>query len=121
MAKDVGNESLDRWIAVNGPTIEVQFARRPPPSRRPAEMPLTTSALEQLARPIAKALHPRRYALKNRARLNRLLMLMQLHINGDDDVKAYSKTIRAWLERNEGRPTARRRAIADPLGSLSLR
>jgi hypothetical protein len=116
-----GNENLDRWIAVNGATIEAQFARRPPPSKRPAEMPLTTSALEQLTRPIASALYPRRYALKNRARLNHLLMLMQLHINGDDDFQAYSKTIRAWLERNGGRPTARRRSIADPLGSPSLR
>ena len=120
-APEAGNDSLDRWIAVNGPTIEAQFARRPPPSKRPADMPLTTSALEQLTRPIAAALYPRRYALKNRQRLNRLLMLMQLHINGDDDVQVYSKTIRTWLERHGGRPTARRRSIADPLGSPSLR
>jgi len=120
-AKEAENESLSRWIAGNGPTIEAQFARRPPPSKRPAEMPLTTAALEQLTRPIASALYPRRYALKNRERLNRLLLLMVLHINGDDDVQAYSKTIRAWLERNDGRPTGRRRSIADPLGSPSLR
>ncbi|MBA3358720.1 MAG: transposase [Thermoleophilaceae bacterium] len=120
-AKAVENESLDRWIAVNGPTIETQFARRPPPSRRPAEMPLTTAALEQLTRPIAAALYPRRYALKNRQRLNRLLLLMQLHINGDDDVQAYSKTIRELLERNGGRPVRRRRSIADPANSPSLR
>jgi hypothetical protein len=37
---------------------------RPPPSRRPADMPLTTSALELVTRPIATALYPRRYALK---------------------------------------------------------
>jgi hypothetical protein len=42
---EVGNDSLERWIAVNGSTIEAQFARRPPPSKRSAEMPLTTSAL----------------------------------------------------------------------------
>jgi hypothetical protein len=120
-AREVDCESLDRWIVVNGPVIERQFARRRPPSKRPAEMPLTTSALEQLTRPIASALYPRRYALKNRERLDRLLMLMQLHINGDDDVQAYSTTIRSWLERNEGRPTARRRSIADPFGSSSLR
>lgn len=120
-AREVGNESLDRWIAVNGPMIEAQFARRPPPSKRPAEMPLTTAALEQLTRPIASALHPRRYALKNRERLNRLLLLMQLHINGDDDVQAYSTTIRRWLEANGGRPKDRRRAIADPSGLPSLR
>jgi hypothetical protein len=84
-------------------------------------MPLTTSALEQLTRPIYAALYPRRYALKNRERLNRLLMLMQLHINGEDDVRAYSKAIRAWLESNGGRPQGRRRGIADPTGSPSLR
>jgi hypothetical protein len=120
-ARAAENESLDRWIAVNGATIEAQFARRPPPSRRPADMPLTTSALEQITRPIATALYPRRYALKNRERLNRLLMLLQLHVNGEDNVQAYTKTIRAWLESNGGRPTGRRRSIADPLRSPSLR
>jgi len=120
-ARAVENESLDRWIAVNGPTIETQFARRPPLSQRPANMPLTTAALEQLTRPIAAALYPRRYALKNRERLNRLLLLMQLHINGDDDIQAYTKTIRQWLERNDGRPVGRRRSIADPARSPSLR
>lgn len=120
-ARGIENESLDRWIAVNGPTIETQFARRPPPSRRPADMPLTSAALEQLTRPIAAALYPRRYALKNRERLNRLLMLMQLHINGDDDIQAYSKTIREWLVANGGRPAGRRRSIADPASSASLR
>lgn len=120
-ARAIENESLDRWIAVNGPTIDAQFARRPPPSRRPPDMPLTTAALEQLTRPISAALYPRRYALKNRQRLNRLLMLMQLHLNGHDDVQAYAKTIRTWLESNGGRPVARRRGIADPAGSPSLR
>jgi hypothetical protein len=49
------------------------------------------------------------------------LMLMELHINGDDDVQAYSKAIRAWLEADDGRPTVQRHAIADPIGSPSLR
>jgi hypothetical protein len=120
-ARAAGNEVLDHWIAVNGPTIEAQFARRPPPFRRPADMPFTTAALEQITHPIVTALYPRRYGLKNRERLNRLLMLLQLHINGDDDVQRYATTIRRWLEANAGRPTARRRAIADPLGSPSLR
>jgi hypothetical protein len=42
-------------------------------------------------------------------------MLMQLHINGDDDVQAYAKTIRNSLELNQGR------SIADPPGSPALR
>jgi hypothetical protein len=66
-ARAVENEILDRWIVVNGPTIEAQFARRPPPSRRAADMPLTTSALEQITRPIVAALYPRRYGLEPRA------------------------------------------------------
>jgi hypothetical protein len=121
VAQEAENERLDRWIAVNGPVIESQFARRGPASQRPPDMPLTTAALEQITRPITTALHPRRYALKNRERLNRLLMLLQLHINGQDDVQAYAKAIRVQLEENAGRPLHRRRAIADPAGAPSLR
>jgi hypothetical protein len=44
-ARAAENESHDRWIAVNGPTIESQSARRGPASRRPIDMPLTTAAL----------------------------------------------------------------------------
>jgi hypothetical protein len=84
-------------------------------------MPRTTAALEQLTRPIAAALYPRRYALKNRERLNRLLMLLQLHVNGDDDAQAYARTIRTHLESNGGRPLRRRRALADPAHSHPLR
>ena len=56
-----------------------------------------------------------------RERLNRLLMLLQLHINGQDAVQAYAKTIRLSLEANAGRPLHPRRGIADPAGSPSLR
>jgi hypothetical protein len=121
VARMAENDSLDRWIAVNSPVIEAQFARREPSWSRPSDMPLTTAALEQLTRPIIAALYPRRYALKNRERLNRLLMLLQLHINGQDDVQAYAKAIRLQLEANKGRPLQPRRAITDPAGSSSLR
>lgn len=87
-ARVTENESVDRWAAVNGPTIEARFARWPPPSRRSADMPLTTSPLEQITRAIVAALYPRRCALKNRERLHRLLMLQELHVDGDDDVRA---------------------------------
>jgi hypothetical protein len=108
-------------VAVNGPTIEAQVARRPPTfSPAPADAPDYLGAGAAHASDL-RALYPRRYALKNRERLTRLLMLMQLHINGDDDVQAYSKTIRQRLEANGGRSQGRRRAIADPTGSPSLR
>ena len=118
-ARFIENEGLERWIAFNAATIERQFARRTLTLRRP-DTPRTTAALEQITRPIVAALYPRRYGLKNRERLNRLLMLLQLHVNGDDDVQAYARTIRRHLELNEGRPLVPRRAIADPAGSPSL-
>ncbi len=83
-------------------------------------MPLTTSALEQMTRPIVAALYPRRYGLRNRERVNRLLMLQQLHVNGDDDVQLYAKSTPGWLEKNQGHPTAPRRAITDPAGTPPL-
>ncbi len=48
-------------------------------------------------------------------------MLIQLHINGEDNIQASAKTIGAWLAANGARPASRRRAIADPAGSPSLR
>jgi hypothetical protein len=119
-ARLVENESLERWIAVNAATIEAQFARRAL-TRHRADTPLTTAALEQISRPIVAALYPRRYALKNRERLNRLLMLLQLHVNCDDDLPAYTRAIRAHLEANGGRPKEGRRAVADRANSPSLR
>jgi hypothetical protein len=70
---------------------------------------------------IRDSIHPRRYALKNRERTNRLLMLMQLDANGDDSEPAYRKAILDWLLANGGRPRGVRRCITDPLGTPSLR
>jgi hypothetical protein len=70
---------------------------------------------------IRDALHPRRCGLKNRERTNRLLLLAQLHANGQDEVLAYTKSIRTWLETNGGRPDARRRALTDRAGRPSVR
>jgi hypothetical protein len=116
-----GVPALDRWLDEMDALIQGQFARRGFASTRPANMPLTTGGLEQRLRPIRDATHPRRYALKNRERTNRLLMLMQLHANGDDSEVAYRKHIRLWLEANAGRPRGQRRSITDPLGAPSLR
>ena len=116
-----GVPALDRWLDVNDPILQSQFARRGFRSVRAANMPLTTGGLEQRLRPIRDAIHPRRYALKNRERTNRLLMLMQLHANGDDSEIAYRKVIRDWLASNGGRPRGDRRSITDPAGAPSLR
>jgi len=84
-------------------------------------LPLSTGGLEQLARPVKDAIYRRRFALKNRERLNRLLLLMQLHLNALDSQTAYTTTIRDWLTANGGRPRGTRRAIADRRGAPSLR
>jgi len=57
----------------------------------------------------------------NRERMNRLLLLMQLHANRQDDERAYATDIRAWLEANRGRPRVGRRANNDRRHQPSLR
>jgi hypothetical protein len=86
-----------------------------------ANAEVSATRVKCITRPIAAALYPRRYALKYHERLNPLLLLMQLHRNGEDDAQHYAKTIRAWLESNGGRPVGDRRAIADHARAPSLR
>lgn len=112
---------LSDWLDDAGRVVEDQFARRGLRSKRPAEMPLTTSPMDGLIEPIRAALHPRRYGLKNRERTNRLLQLMQLHANRQSDPLAYAKRIRAALEKSGGRPSARRRDVTDLADQPSLR
>ena len=112
---------LSGWLDGNGRIVAEQFRRRGLRSSRSAEMPLSTSPMDGLLASVRASLHPRRYALKNRERSNRLLMLMQLHANRQDDPLAYAKDIRAWLEANGGRPPTPRRAVTDQGGQPSLR
>jgi Transposase, Mutator family len=112
---------LSSWLEGAGRVLEDQFRRRGLRDLRPVDMPLTTSPMDGLIGPIRDALHSRRYGLKNRERTNRLLLLMQLHANRQDQPLAYAKDIRAWLEANEGRPRVPRRAITDLAGQPSLR
>ena len=116
-----GIPAPDRWLDHNDFLIQWQFQRRGLASVRPPDMPLTTGGLEQKTRPIRDVLHPRRHALKNRARTNRMLMLMQLHANAQDSEVAYRKAILDWLAANAGRPRGSRRSITDPRGTPSLR
>ncbi len=112
---------LSSWLQSTGRIVEDQFARRGLRGARGADMPLSTSPMDGLISPIRDALHPRRYGLKNQERTNRLLLLMQLHANRQDDERAYAKDIRAWLEANDGRPRLGRRAINDHPDQPSLR
>jgi len=79
------------------------------------------SRLETFIKPIQAALYRRRYGMKNRERLNRLLLLLQLEANGHANERRYAKDIRDWLEHSGGRPATPRRAIVDPTDRPSLR
>lgn len=112
---------VSEWLNTTGRIVEDQFSRRGPRATRPADMPLSTSPLDAFTDPIRTAVKPRAYGLKNRERTNRMLMLMQLHANRQDDINPYVRQIRECLEANEGRPTIGRRAIVDAGGTVSLR
>lgn len=77
--------------------------------------------MDAFIHPIRDAIAPRAYALKNRERTNRLLMLMQLHANRQDDERAYTTHIRHWLHANGRRPSIARRGVIDSGRVASLR
>ncbi|MCA1698717.1 MAG: transposase [Actinobacteria bacterium] len=116
-----GIPRVSEWLNTTGQIVADQFKRRGPRANRPADTPLSTSPLDGFINPIRAAIGPRAYGLKNRQRTNRMLMLMQLHANRQDDINAYLRRIRACLEANHGRPSIARRAIIDAGGDASLR
>ncbi|HVC06608.1 MAG TPA: hypothetical protein VND98_03350 [Solirubrobacterales bacterium] len=116
-----GIARLSDWLNAMGRIVAGQFARRGPRSTRPADTPLSTSPMDAFIHPVRDSIRPRAYGLKNRERTNRMLMLMQLHANRQDDERAYVRHIRDWLESNQGRPSIARRAIVDVGGHPSLR
>jgi hypothetical protein len=116
-----GIPRVSEWLNSTGRIVAEQFTRRGPRWQRPADTPLSTSPLDAFINPIRTSIQPRAYGLKNQVRTNRMLMLMELHANGHDDVHAYTHLIRAWLEANQGRPRVDRRAVTDPRHFPSLR
>ncbi len=112
---------LSDWLNSTGRIVEDQFARRGPRSTRPADMPLSTSPMDAFVHPVRDSIRPRTYGLKNRERTNRMLMLMQLHANRQDNERTYVKHIRDWLQSSQGRPSVARRTIADAGRVPSLR
>lgn len=120
-AHAAGIPRVSGWLNSTGRIVEEQFGRPGLRSSRPADMPLSTSPLDAFINPIRASIQPRAYGLKNRERTNRMLMLMQLHANGHDDLHAYTHLIRDWLHTNQGRPQVQRRAVIDTRRAPSLR
>ena len=116
-----GIARLSEWLNSTGQIVADQLSRRGAHSSRPGDTPLTTSPLDAFINPIRVSIGPRAYGLKNRERTNRMLMLMQLHANRQDDDNAYVTHIRECLEANQGRPSIARRAVVDAGRRASLR
>jgi hypothetical protein len=87
-------------------------------SPRLPSLPAATGALEAKLDWLREQLKQRRFALRNRERTNRMLSLIQLHLNGQDNELAYSHSIReAITDGGKGTP---RGLILDPSGYSSL-
>jgi hypothetical protein len=120
-AHAAGITRLSDWLNSTGRIVEDQFRRRGLRSTRPAHTPLSTSPMDAFIHPVRDSIRPRAYGLKNRERTNRMLMLMQLHANRQDNERTYVKHIREALQSSHGRPSVARRAIVDAGHVASLR
>ncbi|MEX2253032.1 MAG: hypothetical protein WD649_02670 [Thermoleophilaceae bacterium] len=112
VAERLGLRELDRWIERTWPITAAQM-----PLKR---YPTTTGALETKLRTVRARLLDRRFNFTNRARLDRLLMLMQLDINGHAVERRYAQLIREHLVKHGGIAPVRWQ-IADKRGVYSLR
>jgi hypothetical protein len=69
--------------------------------------------------PVARWLAPPAHLLTNKQRLDRLLMLMHLQLDGLANEATYAHAIRDWLSSRHGL-AGRRRLVTDPADALSL-
>jgi hypothetical protein len=107
------------WIEKYGSLVEDQMRRRPRPGLRRTN-PTTIGGIDQKLGDVKRWLGRRARGFRNRERLNRLLMLMQLHLNDHADLDAYTRDIRNWLAFSGGRPRVARRQVTDSKGTNSL-
>ncbi|MGB0095592.1 MAG: hypothetical protein WBP81_24020 [Solirubrobacteraceae bacterium] len=115
-------KQLDRFIRRHDAEVRDHIARRPSEWRHERGLPVSAGPLEQKLRVLRDHyIKHRRFAFRNRERLNRLLLLIHLEMDGYANEREYAAFIRDWLQGNAGRPRLPRRAIADPDGTSSLR
>jgi hypothetical protein len=103
---------LDRWLARLHTRVAAQVAAD--------QQPQTVGALEQKLRVVKRALEERRRTFRNRERMNRLLLLVQMRASGLDDARVYARLIRQYLAARNG-VADQRHAILDAGGVSSLR
>jgi hypothetical protein len=120
IARRTGLSDLCGWLDDYSELVEHQLAHRPPEADRRTN-PLSIGGLDRSKLDeLKKWIEPRATGFLNRARMDRLLMLMQLQLNGLADETAYAKVIREWLIANHGRPAVQRRAVTDHAGPSLL-
>jgi len=102
---------LARWHARQRRQLPALWAKHQP------GMPRGTGALEHCLDRIDRALAERSLRFRNLGRLERLLAMLLLQLNGEADERCYASIIRDYLLRHGGRsPSAvgRWRSLADP-------
>lgn len=93
--------ALDAWIELYGAQIASQLAHDAAST--------TTELLDERLKLLHARLANRRGNLRNRERTRRLLMLLELELNGQGDPARYEEIIREDLRRRGGRPPQRRK------------
>jgi hypothetical protein len=114
LARQLKNRQLTNWMNRNGQRIKWQLD-----NRKTHKAKTSTGPLEQIFSGVRAAFSDRRGLIRNRVRLDRRLMLMQLEINGKANEARYAKIIRGELLKNGGHGAAR--YVVDDKGGSSLR
>lgn len=96
------------WVTRNAVMLRGQTQGR---SRIPPVY--SNGAVEQSLRELKAIIQPRRFAFRNRARMNTLLTLMRQAMLRVDNVADYSADIRAYLEAHNGHPQRTYRDVYD--------
>ena len=109
---------VQRQLDIVEPLIEECWSTRPEEADRRTN-PITTGGLERRMQPIGRWLAPRAHQLTNKTRVDRLLMLMQLQLDGVASEAGYAGAICDWLSTREG-VAGDRRLITDRADALSL-
>lgn len=105
---------MERWLRRHEATMARQFAERTPGTRT------SRQGLLVMQRELERRLGPRRTTFANRARTDRLLLMMGLDLSGLARVNTWARLVCEWLERGNGRPASAQRVIVDRGGQRSL-
>jgi hypothetical protein len=105
---------LTKWIDRNGSLIRWQLE-----NRTKLRAKTSVGPLEQAFTAVTDAFNNRRGLIRNRERLNRRMMLIQLEANGQAKLGAYAKVIRDELLKNAG--YGAQRYVVDDKNGSSLR